>query len=101
MEIMGKNLSLEQGAYIGNINDPKEAEASRKRASRTAGGDRVRLSSKIKVFQGAIKRIEDLPEIREVKVQQIKSALEAGTYKVDPDKIAGRVIKESFLNHSI
>lgn len=101
MEIMGKNLSPELGAYIRHIDDSKEAEASTKRGSRAVGGDRVRLSSKIKMYQDAMKRIDDLPEIREEKVQQIRSALETGSYRINSENIANRVVNESLLRQLI
>jgi flagellar biosynthesis anti-sigma factor FlgM len=39
-----------------------------------------------------------LPDVREEKVQQIKSQVEKGTYNVSAEKIAGKMVEESIVD---
>jgi negative regulator of flagellin synthesis FlgM len=61
----------------------------------TAGDDdTVKLSGKAKELSGLMKEIEKLPDDREEKIKKLKSAIEDGTYSVDPKKVAGKIIDE-------
>jgi anti-sigma28 factor (negative regulator of flagellin synthesis) len=42
--------------------------------------------------------MEVTPEIREDKVGQLKGEIEAGTYSVEGDKVASKMIKESLID---
>jgi len=63
-----------------------------------AAGDSVSLSPQVRELQAAREALAGMPEIREEKVAAIRAQLEAGTYVVDGEKIAGRMIEEALIN---
>jgi len=58
----------------------------------------VVLYSKAKEIRELAKVIKDLPDIREEKVAELKKQIDQGTYKVDGEKIAFKMIKEFILD---
>lgn len=56
--------------------------------------DRIDISSKGKEVASIIASLNILPEIREEKVQAIKEAVNSGTYKVDPLRVAEKMLGE-------
>jgi flagellar biosynthesis anti-sigma factor FlgM len=38
--------------------------------------------------------VNQLPEVREAKVREIKQRVDAGTYTVDPRRVAEKILKE-------
>jgi negative regulator of flagellin synthesis FlgM len=93
MEISNKVPPIQNTAYI----KPSVKVAESKPAGRPAGADRVELSAKAKELQAAREAIGKMDEVDHEKVARIKAQLEAGTYKVDAHKIAGKMIEESLL----
>jgi negative regulator of flagellin synthesis FlgM len=93
MEISSKIPPVQNTAYIKS--SKKTAEI--KPAGGPAGADRVELSAKAKELQAAREAIAKMDEVDHEKVARIKAQLKAGTYKVDADKIAARMIEESLL----
>ena len=60
-------------------------------------GDQVALSANAKELQAARDAVQKMEDVDHEKVAQIKAQIEAGTYKVDADKLAGKMIEESLL----
>lgn len=60
--------------------------------------DRVLLSPAAKEIQAAKSLLQDIPDIRNDKVSDIKSQISQGTYSLSSDKIAHRLMGESMLN---
>ena len=63
-----------------------------------AAKDTVDLSTRSREVQDARRVLAELPEIRENKVAAIRAQIEAGTYVVDSEKIAEKMIAEGLLN---
>jgi negative regulator of flagellin synthesis FlgM len=63
-----------------------------------AKGDRVNLSSQAQELQAAREAIHNMDDVDHEKVAKIKARIEAGTYTVDGEKTAGKMIEESLLN---
>ncbi len=59
-----------------------------------ASSDRVQLSKDYQDMAQAQKAISGSGEIRTEKVQQIVNQLNSGTYKINPDEIAGKMLDE-------
>ena len=87
-------------AYVKNIGKGKNRiNGSPKEAPK--GGlseDKVALSPEAKQIQDAKKRLDSLPDVREDKVAEIKGRIEAGTYTIDGEKIAFKMVRESVLD---
>ena len=99
MEITGKGSSVNMRAYMSNLKDKQKMEpVSEKPVFPKTEGDKVVLSPRAKEIVEAKKIIDSMPDIREEKVAAIKKEIENGTYKVDGDKVAINIIKESILN---
>lgn len=61
--------------------------------------DKVDISGHSRTLQSAHARLRDTPDVNEAKVQSIKQALNDGSYNVDADKVAGKMIAfEDALN---
>ena len=93
MEISNNVPPIQNTAYTKQ--SAKTAENSP--AGATTRGDRVVLSAKAKELQAAREALEKMDEVDHEKVAKIKAQLKAGIYKVDADKIAGKMIEESLL----
>jgi len=60
--------------------------------------EKVDLSTMAKDIQQAKIALSELPDVREEKVQEIKSQVEKGTYNVSGEKIAGKMVGESIID---
>ena len=60
--------------------------------------EKVDLSTKAKDIQQAQNALNNLPDVREEKVQEIKVQVEKGTYKVNAEEIADKMVKESIVD---
>jgi len=87
-------------AYVKNVGKGKNRiNGSPKEAPK--GGlseDKVALSLEAKQIQDVKKRLDSLPDVREDKVTEIKEQIAAGTYTIDGEKIAFKMIRESILD---
>ena len=71
--------------------DAKDNAAPAKSANPT---DRVDISSRSKEIADILSAVNQLPDVRANKVQEIQKSVEAGTYTVDPSKIADKILKD-------
>ena len=60
--------------------------------------EKVDLSTKAKDIQQAKNALTQLPDVREEKVQEVKTQLEKGTYNIDAGKIADKMVNESIID---
>ncbi|MBI4682649.1 MAG: flagellar biosynthesis anti-sigma factor FlgM [Nitrospirae bacterium] len=56
--------------------------------------DKISLSGKAMEIRELKDLIEQLPDIRKDKVEQIKKAVDAGNYNIDSLKVAERILEE-------
>jgi negative regulator of flagellin synthesis FlgM len=73
-------------------------EAERAVTGVAAPQEKVDLSTKAKDVQAIKNAVASIPDIREEKVQELKGRIEAGTYNVSGEKIAGKIVGESLLD---
>ena len=102
MEITGKNPFVNVDSYIKRADDKKEIETLSKKTSRAVASDykedNVELSAKIRELREAKKILYSISDIRDEKVEKIKKRIENGTYQIEGEKIAVKMIRESLLN---
>jgi negative regulator of flagellin synthesis FlgM len=60
--------------------------------------EKVELSTTARDILQAKVEVSGLPDVREEKVQEIKSQVEKGTYNVSGAQIANKMVGESILN---
>jgi negative regulator of flagellin synthesis FlgM len=79
--------------------DKVEDRASEKAAAANlVPEEKVNLSTTAKDVQNLSNAISNLPDVREEKVQALKDQIEKGTYKVDAEKTAEKMVGESLLD---
>jgi negative regulator of flagellin synthesis FlgM len=61
--------------------------------------EKVNLSTTAKEVQKIRRAIDELPDVREEKILDLKNRIEQGTYKVDAEKIAEKMVGESLLDN--
>jgi negative regulator of flagellin synthesis FlgM len=98
MEITPKDaVNIE--AYVNQVQDKNKVDVAPEQPEKQpAKADTVVLSDTAKKVQEAQKQLEAIPDVREDKVAQIKEQIENGTYEMDEEKIADKMIKDMLLN---
>jgi negative regulator of flagellin synthesis FlgM len=78
-----------------NLQKSTTAEQKEKTApAKNAGSaDRVDISGRSKEIADIMAAVNQLPDVRNDKVQAIKQSVDAGTYSVDAGKVASSIIK--------
>jgi negative regulator of flagellin synthesis FlgM len=67
-------------------------------ASATKPEEKVDLSTRAREIQQAKVEVSKAPDVREQKVQAIKSQVEQGTYNVSGEQIANKMVGESIID---
>ena len=98
MEITPKDtVNIE--AYVNQVQDKDKIDAAaEQKEQQQAKADTVALSNAAKNIQEAQKQLEAVPDVREDKVAELKEQIENGTYEIDAEKIADKMLKDSLLN---
>jgi len=76
------------GSGVEGTTPLREAAA----APASAGADQLELSSRAEEIRTARAALAQTPEVRADKVAELKAQIEAGTYRVDADKVAERIL---------
>lgn len=77
--------------------DPSAKSKGAKKAKEAlaeAKGDKVELSSLAKDVSKSRSEVDRTPDIRTEKVEALKEKVSTGEYKVDPDKVAQKLVDE-------
>jgi negative regulator of flagellin synthesis FlgM len=99
MEIDG-NQGIGIDAYVNQVQDKNKVGTPDNKTEKTAvKTDTVVISDAAKRVHEARKQLDEIPDVRADKVSQLKSQIQNGTYEINADKIAGKMIKESLLNN--
>lgn len=61
-------------------------------AGATSHADQLALSSRAEEIKVARAALAETPEVRAERVAELKARVQAGTYRVDPDKVAERIL---------
>ncbi len=83
---------------------PSKAMPPRPPVSKITSGvphntDPVELSPENTEYQLILKRIDQAPDIRTDRLEKIRQELEAGSYHIDSEVVADRLIRESLINN--
>ena len=85
-----------------NLVDAYRTADNIKKETKTGGAspqkEKIELSSDVKDFNQIKKVLDNIPEVREDKVQQLKKQINEGTYNVSGEKIAEKMVSESLLD---
>lgn len=96
MIIHGNNPPENKNSYgrIDKVGDKEDSPSSQEGASKAETSYRVRLSGRTREIEELRSKLDQVADMRFDLVKEIRKALEDGTYRVDPHKIAGRMIRE-------
>ena len=101
MEING-NQGIGIDAYVNQVQDKnKIGSPEDKPENSVKKSDTVVISDAAKKVQEARSQLIDIPDVREEKVSELRNQIQNGTYQIDADKIAGKMIKEGLLNDAL
>ncbi len=98
MEITPKD-SVNIDSYVNQVQEKDKADAAAEQQEKQAAkADTVALSDTAKKIQETQKQLDAIPDVREDKVAQLKEQIENGTYEIDEEKLADKMLRESLLN---
>lgn len=94
MEI-DKSQGIQVDAYVNQVHDRKKADQATDQAKESATKtDTVVISDAAKRIQEARAQLDKLPDVREDKVAELRDQIQNGTYQMDAEKTAGKLLKE-------
>lgn len=94
MKVTETNVNYGRQAYVqGTDNTTAPDNATAKMAEpKKAPEDKVSLSASVRDLQVAQDAMALAPDIRTDKVQDVRSAIDSGNYKVDAQQVAEKII---------
>ena len=101
MEI-DKNQGIQVDAYVNQVHDKKKADQAADQAKESATKtDTVVISDAAKRIQEARAKLDEIPDVREDKVAELKNQIQNDTYQPDARKTADKLLKEQLGNAAI
>jgi negative regulator of flagellin synthesis FlgM len=98
MEI-DKNQGIQVDAYVNQVHDKKKADQATDQARESAvKTDTVVISEAAKRIQETRAKLDEVPDVREDKVAELRDQIQNGTYQVDAQKTAEKLLKEQLGN---
>ncbi|SPD73329.1 Negative regulator of flagellin synthesis, anti-sigma-28 factor FlgM [uncultured Desulfobacterium sp.] len=102
MEISEKIPPLRIDAYLNNVKDKNRVGATTPQPSDTAEKyDKVELSQAFRDVNKAKEELASIHDIRTEKVDEIKKQINDGTYKIDGNKIAFNMVRQSIIDEIV
>lgn len=98
MKISGIKDTTAQMIQQYQKNDAMRQESDKAVVGVAAPEEKVDLSTKARDVQSIKNALAGIPDIREEKVQELRNRIDAGTYNVSGEKIAGKIVGESLLD---
>jgi negative regulator of flagellin synthesis FlgM len=86
------------------IQQYQKSEPVRSEGDKPAGGgtaittEKVELSTKAQEYQRIRQILDQVPDVREEKVQELKTRIESGNYQIDAGKLATKMLGESLID---
>ena len=96
------NQGVQIDAYVNQVHDKNKVDPSENKSDKAAAKtDTVVISDAAKRIQEARSQLDEVPDVNEEKVAQLRNEIENGTYKVNADQIAGKMIREGLINDGV
>ncbi len=99
-------MRITDKADVGGVNFQKP-EKTKDKASEGAAGevtskdDQISLSGAAKEIGRLQAEVSKLPDVRTDRVEELKSAINSGTYNVKGDAVAGKLLKNAIIDKLI
>ena len=98
MEI-DKNTGIQVDTYVNQVHDKNNGESAAEKADNTAAKtDTVVISDAAKRIQEARAQLDEIPDVREDIVADLRKQIQNGTYKINAEKTAEKLLKEHLFN---
>jgi negative regulator of flagellin synthesis FlgM len=94
MRIFNQHIPGIIKAYNQNKNTLGKVEDKEK----VSKNDGVELSSEARYYAIARQALQKLPEIDEAKVAELKQAVKSGTYRVNHEEVAEKILEENIFD---
>jgi negative regulator of flagellin synthesis FlgM len=97
-------ISKVKDASAQMIQQYQKSEPIRSEGDKPASGgatiaiERVDLSTKAQEYQRIRQILDQVPDVREGKIQELKARIESGNYTVDAGKVATKILGESLID---
>jgi len=85
MKIDGTSMSP-----VGSVQASNRLNQVEKK-NQVSEADKVAVSDKAQMYQVLLKKVKEIPSVREERVQTLIDQIQRGDYKVDGQKIAGKL----------
>ncbi|MCS7202866.1 MAG: flagellar biosynthesis anti-sigma factor FlgM [Thermodesulfovibrio sp.] len=96
--MIGGPLRIEGvGANI-QVSTEKSQGKHPEKGEEIATKDQITLSETAKQLSKLMVEVSNLPDIRADKVEEIKNAINTGTYEIRGSDVAGKIIKEALID---
>lgn len=93
VRINGTNGS--QGIYKSKTSAKSKGAAGKK----SAGGEHVQVSDAASLREKAQVMLADMPEVRLERIEEIRDALEKGSFQMDSRKVAVQIVSNALAEH--
>jgi negative regulator of flagellin synthesis FlgM len=98
MEI-DKNAGTQVDTYVNQVHDKNKADQAADQAKESAAKtDTVVISDAAKRIQDARAQLDEIPDVREDKVAELRGQILNGTYDINAEKTAEKLLKEHLGN---
>jgi negative regulator of flagellin synthesis FlgM len=93
-------VQVQINSNITPVNTPPASQPAPKRGRRAEGGapeaktDQLELSTAARALQNAERAAREAPDVREDRVNELRQAVQNGTYQVDAQVIAERILDQ-------
>ena len=97
-----KNQGVQIDAYVNQVQDKSKPVPSEDKSEKaTSKKDTVVISDAAKRIQEVRNQLDEVPDVDEEKVAQLKKEIEDGTYNRSADDIAAKMITEGLINEGV
>ena len=98
MEINGTNPLIGLNKNVQRLDSPQQPEPTQAAGGSRPDSDRLELSVRSREISHLEELIRSTPDVREDRVNQVRSEIESGTYNIKAEKIADKIIGGSLLD---
>jgi negative regulator of flagellin synthesis FlgM len=99
-------MRITDNVEVGGVNFQKPEKTKDKASEGQSGGvaskdDQITLSDSAKEIGRLQAEVSKLPDVRTDRVDELKSAINSGTYSVKGDAVAGKLLKNAIIDKLI
>jgi negative regulator of flagellin synthesis FlgM len=91
------NKQVDKAKEAGRAAESKNVKSEAAAASLPSTAAQVQISDQAKLMQKATEAVHATADVRQERVAELKERIRAGTYKVDSQSVADKLVEEHFL----